>query len=60
MGEETLMLNCPHCRQAFPSAIRIDREAWEGMRADLRVIERCAHCGWSSAFSRTDYLFGPT
>ena len=59
MGEDTLTLSCAHCRRAFPSAIKMDRETWDGIRTDLRVIERCPHCGWSSPFSKSDYFFGP-
>ena len=59
MGEDKLTLSCAHCGVAFPSAIQMDRGTWDGIRDDLRVIERCPHCGWSSAFSKSDYSFGP-
>lgn len=57
MARYTLTLICPRCGRAFPSVIRIDPATWEPIRKDLRVIERCLHCGWSSPFSKAEYYF---
>jgi endogenous inhibitor of DNA gyrase (YacG/DUF329 family) len=57
MAQNPLRLSCPHCRRTFPSVIQMDPETWEAIRVDLRVIERCPHCGWSSPFSKSDYFF---
>jgi rRNA maturation protein Nop10 len=57
MARYTLTLICPRCGRAFPSGMQMEPTKWEVIRKDLRVIEQCPHCGRSSPFSKTDYIF---
>lgn len=53
-----LSLTCPRCRDRFPSALRMDPEAFEKAQV-APTVERCKLCGWASRYERRDYYFAP-
>lgn len=55
MGE-VLTLVCPHCAEAFPSAMQMDPRTFEEIRVK-NMTERCPKCGHASRFQKADYLF---
>jgi transcription elongation factor Elf1 len=54
--EMTLSLTCPQCGAEFASAIQMDAETWAKIKVEGN-IERCASCGFSKRYQKSDYFF---
>ena len=53
-----LTLVCPHCGEAFPSMMQMDRPTLEAIRLET-VLEHCLACGKAASFHKGDYFFVP-
>lgn len=53
---DVLMLVCPYCGEAFPSALQIDPPAFAAIQLE-NMRERCSACGHASRFAKSDYDF---
>ena len=57
MATEQLMVLCPNCDRWFASAIQMDAETWASIRMPSGLMERCAHCGYSTRYAKVEYEF---
>ena len=53
-----LTLVCPHCGEAFPSMMQMDRPTFATIRLKS-VLEHCSACGKAARFEKGDYFFVP-
>jgi hypothetical protein len=53
-----LTLVCPHCGEAFPSMMQMDRATFATIRLKS-VLEHCSACGKAARFERGDYFYVP-
>jgi|tagenome__1003787_1003787.scaffolds.fasta_scaffold20861057_4 hypothetical protein len=56
-GRQVLTVICAECGRSFASAIQMDAPTWEAIRMSSGLMERCPHCGRSTLFSKSDYVF---
>jgi hypothetical protein len=53
---DVLTLGCPHCGEAFPSMMQMDRPTFATIRLKA-VLEHCSACGKAARFEKGDCFF---
>ena len=51
-----LTLVCPHCGEAFPSMMQMDRATFAKIRLQS-VLEHCSVCGKAARFEKADCFY---